>query len=45
MSRLIAIIATMAMALTCHAQEEAVIVSVTLQAKEAVTISDTIHTD
>ena len=45
MSRLIAIIATMAMALTCHAQEEAEIVSDTLQAKEAVTISDTLHTD
>ena len=45
MNRLIAIIATMAMALTCHAQEEAEIVSDTLQAKEAVTISDTLHTD
>ena len=33
------------MALTCHAQEEAEIVSDTLQAKEAVTISDTLHTD
>ena len=45
MNRLIAIITTLAMALTCHAQEEAEIVSDTLQAKEAVTISDTLHTD
>ena len=45
MNRLIAIITTLAMALTCHAQEEAELVSDTLQAKEAVTISDTLHTD